>query len=1139
MEGRSLEQSLLECILSASWPVVLLLGPAGTGKTSAALAMYRHFEATGQGRCALLAPNAASAAQLRRKLLDGSAAGVLVCPLVMTFEDLARRILAAGGEADRTLSPFHRRLLLRRIVDELSAEGKLPVLAAVADTPGLITALDAAIAEIKRAAIEPESLARAMGKQAGKSADLLAVYARYQDHLHATGTYDLEGLMWKARDMLSSAEGALDPLGLADVAAAAVDGFTDFTPTQLEIIHLLSKRLKRILITLPGSQDRRERMWRWTARTLDNVRRAFGEALQEVHLDRPGQDQVSKPQEIAAWRPRNAAPDGAPKGGILRLETPRNAGLRVLWDKVFDFDAAACDVPAGLGVIAAFNQEAEVAAVARRVKRLLLDGAPGGSIAVTARSMEAYRPAIERIFGECEISLRLAPTTLATQPVVRFIFDVANLGPDFASRDVLRVIKNSYFRAQSLGPYDASTVAAAETLVRRANILRGRDRYAQAARRLAEQARRKETPEDDAEGPPGAIPYRPEEIETAAEMLQRLFEVSDAGAKSAPDESSAGQDTASGLLAIIERLELGQAARHDEPELTARDLRALDELQSLLRQLARPHPPPAMIMEALTAVSFAQQRSQAVVDILDVLDARALRYRHVFCLGLGEGQFPSGYSESSLITEGDRLTWAKRGLRLDSRSDLTAREMLLFYLAVTRADESLTVSFPLSDASGRPGAPGAFLLSLLEPIGGLDAAEKAAIVQRIGPGQVAPQEGDIASSREAFIAAVAGRFHEEYDRGGATLAWAAAEAPQRILRACDGLLANHRRWRAGPRDQFDGRIADPDLLTHVAERFGPGAVFSATQLGSFGQCPWQFFARYVLQLEPLAEPQRRLEALDRGLFCHKVLFDTMRRLRDSRGGAFRLADVDREVLLDAMDRAVAGTAAEAEARGLAYPALWKIQRDQMRDQLRDYLVSQRDQDVPSGESIRFELAFGPGSQSADSDPASTSEPVAIPTPAGPIQLSGRIDRVDRISLQDREGLLAVDYKTGRLPRKKDILAGRSLQLPLYSAALTVLLGEPSLGGAFHRIGRSSRKDATFFAAFEAARNGLKVLEHYEKDLQTVLDKTGQFVAAMRRGRFDLDPTDTNRCSSCPYRRICHYADLRAELKESSDPGARP
>ena len=1108
MENHRPQQALLERILSSPHPAVLLTAPAGVGKTAAALEMYGHFEATGHGRCLLLVPNAAASALLRRMMLEASPRGVLVRPAVLSFEDLAGRILSAGRSAPRRLSAFHRRLLLRRIVTDLHEEGKLPTLAAVADTPGLITALDAAIAEIKRAAIEPDTLARAIGRRAGKSADLLAVYRRYQEHLHATETYDLEGLMWKAKDALASPATDLGELGLGGLVAAAVDGFTDFTPTQLSIIRLLSRRMDRLLITLPHSRDGRERMWRWSGRTLANIHRAFGDDLQEVFLDAD-----------SGRRPAAAG----------------NGGLRALWEKVFDFDAAAADPPEGLSVIAAFSLESEVVAVARRVKRLLLDGAAAGSVAVLARSMDAYRPTIERVFGECGIPIAASPATLATQPIVRFVFDVASVGPEFASRDVLRVLKNSYFRPEALGPFDAATAAAAEALIRRAGILRGAEAYAQAARRLAERAGRQQAEDDDGDDPSGPVSYSPQQFQAAGEMLQQLFGLWERANKPAPASGTPGRGNPAGLEAIIERLDLRRAACHDSPELTARDLRCLDELEGLLKDL--PHPPPAweVILEALSAVGVPQQRRRGAVDVADVLDARALRYAHVFCLGLGEGQFPARYSESPLIGEDQRLDWAGRGAALDSRSDLTAREMLLFYLAVSRAEDTLTVSFPLWDASGRPGAPGAFLLSLLEPIGGLEGAQRAGIVQHVPPGQMIPPGQETASPREAVIAALAGRFHEEYDPGGGTLAWVARQQPHCLLRVAGGLLADYRRWRAGPCDAFDGRIGDAELAACLAERFGPEAVFSATQLGTFGQCPWQFFARYVLRLQPLEDPQRPPEALYRGLFCHRVLFDTMRRLSGKTDGPVRLAELERSVLLEALDQSIASASAEVEARGVPYPALWRIQRDQMHGQLREYLLDRHGGQVGGGESIHFELDFGLDTPSAQHDPSGKAQPAKIATPAGTMLLGGRIDRVDRVCFENRQGLFVVDYKTGRLPQRIDILEGRSLQLPLYSAAVEALLGQPCFGGAFHRIGSGNQSPATFFAAFQNSKDGLKPAGGFGENRSAVLEKVGRFLQEIRLGHFDLQPARTEHCRSCPYRRICHYADTRAQRKVENVP----
>ncbi len=247
---------ILRRILSAPSRVVVLCGPAASGKTEAALEFYRHFRKERNGGCLLIAPNAPAVAAIKRKLLAKSPHGVIVSPEVVTFAALGARILTEAGIPAAAMPAFQRHLLLRRIVDELTSAGKLPALSAVADTPGAIAALDRAISDLKRAAIEPETLAGAIRSDKGKHRDLVEVYRRYQVCLHERRAYDLEGRMWQARDYLAGG-GNCD---LGGAAAICVDAFTDFTPTQLQILALLAGRLERTLITLPCADDARRRM---------------------------------------------------------------------------------------------------------------------------------------------------------------------------------------------------------------------------------------------------------------------------------------------------------------------------------------------------------------------------------------------------------------------------------------------------------------------------------------------------------------------------------------------------------------------------------------------------------------------------------------------------------------------------------------------------------------------------------------------------------------------------------------------------------------------------------------------------------------------------------------------------------------
>ncbi len=1062
-------KDLVERILKSPTRVVLLRGAVRCGKTDAALDFYGRFTTDqNQPRCLLMVPNRTTASHLVSKLLEQSETGVLVCPRVSTFSALAERILAMTGSTGRGLTSLERHLMLRRIVDELTRDGKLRALGPIADTRGLIAALDRAISELKRATVDPDAPQKVLSKQDQKHRDLIEGYREYQRDLHESNTYDVEGRMWEMRDaLLKTDQEQCVGADKLEIDAIAVDGFTDFTPTQLQILKLLSESVERMLITLCYAEERRPRLWSWTQRTLDHIRHAFGDALSEI-------------------------PTKSLRGA---------SGVSVLVDKVFDFDASSCEVPLPLNVIAANGVEAEVSAVARRIKRLLVDGAPGGSIAVLARSMNGYRTTIERIFSECDVPIALSATPLTDIPIVRFAMDVPSLAPNFAFRDVLRTIKNSYFRPQSLGPYDQTTVAAAETLIREGNVLESRKTYRIAARWLVDSASRISKEEDDEEITVGRRCATPESLAGAAEMIEKLFDLSES------------QD----LQRIIESLELREAAcSHTDPDLIGRDLRALDTLQSAIGTLPSPPPQIATLREGLSRTFCPPPQTESMVTVLDVLDARAIRCDHLFLLGLNEGGFPQRYTDGAFLTESDRIAWSKRGIELPHRSDLTAREMFLFYMGISRPDQSLTLSYLESDSSGKPLAPSAFLLSLLEPCGGLKQFEGGDRFTRISHGQFLPKPTEVAAPPDTFLGGVVSLFGDAPDDWKPALSWSLRKDREKVIRAGKGIWAWNHRWKRSPCDRFDGRITDAGLCRGLEQRYPHQTVFSATQLSTYGQCPWWFFARYILKLEPLVVPERSLEPISRGVFVHNVLFRVMSALKETHE-VLRLCDVEESDLLEALDRGVAAEAASIESRHLSYRGLWEIQKQQMHAEMRDYLLDQWKGSASGSQSLHFELSFGMSERGDElTDPKSRPDPVALTTEAGEVRVRGKIDRVDRAQLEDTKGLMVIDYKTGQLPRSKDIEEGRNLQLGIYIEAAEQILKQHSLQGAFHRVGGTKREE---------------LVRDSEELRETALTNITRFVNGMRSGKFEVLPTD--KCPSyCPFRQICHYSPARVKFKSS-------
>lgn len=180
-------------------------------------------------------------------------------------------------------------------------------------------------------------------------------------------------------------------------------------------------------------------------------------------------------------------------------------------------------------------------------------------------------------------------------------------------------------------------------------------------------------------------------------------------------------------------------------------------------------------------------------------------------------------------------------------------------------------------------------------------------------------------------------------------------------------------------------------------------------LVDFSQCAFRAFAAHRLQAEPLEEPGPGLDAAGRGLLVHAALEELWGRL----GSRARLAALDgaarRELLGEVVSVALAGLAGSQPA--LAEPGFRELEQERVEDLLDEWLEQ--------------ELARG------DFRVVAREEVIAIE--AGPLQLRGRVDRIDELPDGSR---VLVDYKTGVL-KPADWLGERprELQLPVYALAL--------------------------------------------------------------------------------------------------------
>ncbi len=295
--------------------VVVLCGPARSGKTERLLARYRAAlvpppaeKGTGpicaehplgrSGKLDLspfprvlwLAPTWRAAAEVRQRLFDGDFAGCF-SPGVMTFEKFAEAVLHAAGIPLRPITRLMKRELVRQIIAEQSARGRLAHFQSIAATGGLVDMVCEFIGELKRLEIWPEEFHRACAARSlgDKDVELFEIYDAYQQSLREHGLFDAEGRFWSARDVL--ARGAQnDERGMMSdelteatstvgnaiaihhssfiihhLQLVVVDGFTDFTRTQHEIIEILAARAKEIYHAAAGAGAAADRSVRQAA----------------------------------------------------------------------------------------------------------------------------------------------------------------------------------------------------------------------------------------------------------------------------------------------------------------------------------------------------------------------------------------------------------------------------------------------------------------------------------------------------------------------------------------------------------------------------------------------------------------------------------------------------------------------------------------------------------------------------------------------------------------------------------------------------------------------------------------------------------------------------------------------------------
>jgi ATP-dependent helicase/nuclease subunit B len=499
--------------------------------------------------------------------------------------------------------------------------------------------------------------------------------------------------------------------------------------------------------------------------------------------------------------------------------------------------------------------------------------------------------------------------------------------------------------------------------------------------------------------------------------------------------------------------------------------------------------------------------SPGAVRMAAVDDVAGVRAAHVILADLSEGTFPAREAVEAFLT-------IRPGVPPDAASrQAFSREMLRFLRVIGSAESSLVLIYPTTDHKGQELLRAGFLDELMEHLAPDALAACHRSVRRLDPALVdAPELAGSPGDRRVRAVALARTRGEP-----SALAHLARRAGHR--RALDGTAAAlqvlARRLRGTPFGEYDGLLKDGHVVLDVADAFPPEFLFSASQLETYIGCPFQFFCKYVLKLEP-AERRDEIDEdyTERGSKIHDML-ELLEQLKRENHDGQPLEELEQAALVSVLSVEQVG-ASEVDL-GLA-----EIERRRLAQTLQRYGVQHRHYEGdPRGRPNphRFEVAFG------KEESYQSYSYLEIGRGARAVRLQGKIDRIDIVDGPDGRGFRVIDYKSGNGPSTNDVRQARLLQLPLYAMAVErIILAEEGL--PLRDVGYwALRKDGYKAIAFEQWQQVQSALESYVAEL----------VDRLRRGVFVVDSQIDGCEGFCDYRAICRIRQARLASKRHDRP----
>ncbi len=577
---------------------------------------------------------------------------------------------------------------------------------------------------------------------------------------------------------------------------------------------------------------------------------------------------------------------------------------------------------------------------------------------------------------------------------------------------------------------------------------------------------------------------------------------------------------------------------------------------------------------AIINSAFSQMTLAFIPPMLDqVLVGSIERSRHpdlkaVFLMGASQRDFPSPLDFESILTDDDRGACEQAEFRLAGGTEqrLTERQYLA-YIAFTRPSQFLCVTYPSTDQKGSCVVRSQFITgleSLFEnlreesildyksDIEGIHSRSELAdmLCSRLGRDS-RPAARESAETSRDDLNKLLNDITSDEELGG---------EGARIIRALD----------YDNRAELDKRIVD-EFFSRKGRLTAGGLIkSSATRLSTYSACPYEYFARYILELEEREE--FKFEPLDLGLFYHRVLDGLLKRLNQQKKS---FASIEKDELLRFLREEISEI-----VRGDAFISNFSRHSGHNAFIIRDACEVLEDCVAAIAEMVRAgefrpilsEVSFGEIKNSN----YKLGDYELVLSGGRRLSLNGKIDRLDVAELDGSRAAIVFDYKRSvKTFNWSEFYYGLDMQLPIYILAVCSAnnpqyrmlkaagafympveinpkaagVGEPEdvtggfgykakgifNGEFFQKLDRETSSGWSKFYNFRISskdgqygdygKSGALRPADFEKVLKFTDKKIVELVEEIVSGRIEVKPyrlSDKSACRFCKYKAVCRF-----------------